>query len=174
MKQPIISYIGLGSNLDRPILQLKTGIASLQQLPDTQFLSGSHFYQTVPIGFAHQPDFINAVVALKTTLSAQKLLQALQKIENTQGRIRSSEKNAARTLDLDLLLYGENVFDQSTPGLIVPHPRLEVRAFVLVPLLEIAPHLVLPNGKQVRDCLSALGDTRMLCRRLPRACLKSD
>lgn len=144
------TYIGLGSNLDQPILQLNRALASLKALPDTQFVSVSRFYHTAPVGLIDQPDFVNAVACLKTTLSPHGLLDALHAIENTQGRIRV-QKNGPRTIDLDLLLYGEEVIAE--PHLTIPHPRLHTRAFVLVPLLEIAPELVLPNGRPAKDYL---------------------
>lgn len=160
MKHNVISYIGLGSNLAHPIKQLTTAIPSLQQLKDTHFVSVSRFYQTLPMGFTEQPNFINAVACLETTLSPQTLLLELQKIENRQGRIRYGEKNGPRTLDLDILLYDTEIIEEA--DLRIPHPRLEERAFVLIPLLEIAPELILPNGKYAKEFLLHLGDTKKL------------
>jgi 2-amino-4-hydroxy-6-hydroxymethyldihydropteridine diphosphokinase len=152
------TYIALGSNLDQPLQQLKTAILGLQALPDTSLITVSRFYQTTPVGFLNQPDFINAVAYLETTLSPQNLLAALQKIENNQGRIRK-EKNGPRTLDLDILLYGDQTIAEA--NLVIPHPRMQERAFVLVPLLEIAPHLILPDGKSVQACLIKLRDATL-------------
>jgi 2-amino-4-hydroxy-6-hydroxymethyldihydropteridine diphosphokinase len=145
MKPSIATYIALGSNLNNPQQQLTDAIAALKQLPNSEFIRASRFYQTAPVGFLDQPDFLNAVVCIKTTLPAPALLKELQKIETAQGRVRGSEKNGPRTLDLDLLLYGDEVI--STPELIVPHPRMYEREFVLMPLWEIAPDLKLPTGK---------------------------
>jgi len=153
------TYIALGSNLDQPIEQLKAAILSLQKIPDTHFICASHFYQTTPVGFINQPDFINAVACLKTTLPPETLLSALQTIENNQGRMRK-QINGPRTLDLDILLYGNQIMSDS--DLTIPHPRLPERAFVLIPLLEIAPELILPDGKAAKDCLTNLGDTNSL------------
>lgn len=153
------TYISLGSNLNQPIEQLKTAILSLQQILHTRFISVSRFYQTIPIGLKNQPDFINAVACLETTLTPKALLSNLQAIENNQGRIRK-QKNGPRTLDLDILLYGKNVISEE--GLTIPHPRLQERAFVLIPLLEIAPALLLPNGQSAENCLLNLGDISSL------------
>jgi 2-amino-4-hydroxy-6-hydroxymethyldihydropteridine diphosphokinase len=144
------TYIGLGSNLDQPILQLKYALASLEALPHTRLVSVSRFYHTAPVGLIEQPDFVNAVACLKTSFSPHDLLAALHAIEKTQGRVRV-QKNGPRTLDLDVLLYGEEVITE--PHLTIPHPRLHTRAFVLVPLLEIAPDLVLPDGRSVKEYL---------------------
>jgi 2-amino-4-hydroxy-6-hydroxymethyldihydropteridine diphosphokinase len=143
MQKFFTTYIALGSNLNHPISQLQTAIVALKQIAHSRIISVSRFYQTAAVGFIDQPDFINAVACLETTLSAQALLLALQKIENAQGRIRQ-QKNGPRTLDLDILLYGNETITE--PKLTIPHPRMYERAFVLIPLLEIAPNLVLPNG----------------------------
>lgn len=129
------AYIGLGSNLDHPRKQILTAVAKIKSLPDSSFVSVSRLYETEPVGFNDQPNFINAVLALDTKLPAEKLLQALQAIENQHGRVRGLNRNGPRTLDLDLLLYGHDVIRTDT--LIVPHPRMLEREFVLMPLADI-------------------------------------
>jgi 2-amino-4-hydroxy-6-hydroxymethyldihydropteridine diphosphokinase len=138
----ITAYIGLGSNLADPLSQLKKARLAIAALAQVQELSFSSFYHSAPVGPQDQPDYVNAVMAISTDLAALDLLHCLQKIEHEQGRIRTGERWGARTLDLDLLLYGEQQIN--LPELIVPHPEISNRAFVLYPLQEIAPTLVLP------------------------------
>lgn len=142
-----IVYIGIGSNLNSPIQQVKTAIANLSMLPETTILKQSSFYQSRPIGPPDQPDYINAAVALETRLSPEALLKALQVLEENQGRQRSAIRWEARVIDLDILLYGNEVIRTET--LSIPHLQLKVRAFVLYPLTEIAESLVLPTGESV-------------------------
>jgi 2-amino-4-hydroxy-6-hydroxymethyldihydropteridine diphosphokinase len=134
---PVLAYVGLGSNLRQPRLQVSEALAELAVLPQTRLSARSSLYRTRPLGPAGQPDYVNAVAAITTGLSAQALLEALQALENRHGRVRTDVRWGPRTLDLDLLLYGDAVID--TPRLQVPHPRMAERAFVLVPLAEIAP-----------------------------------
>jgi len=134
---PVLAYVGVGANLDRPREQVEQGIDALRALPDTQLIARSSLYGSAPVD-APGPDYVNAVVALRTGLDAGALLQALHGIEARCGRERST-RNAPRTLDLDLLLYGQMRSD--APALQLPHPRLHQRGFVLRPLLEIAPQL---------------------------------
>jgi 2-amino-4-hydroxy-6-hydroxymethyldihydropteridine diphosphokinase len=136
-----IAYVGLGSNLQDPVRQVETALDELDGLPHTRVVKRSSLYRTAPVGYAEQPDFINAVAQLETGLPAARLLDELQGLEARHGRERSFP-NAPRTLDLDLLLFGDLVL--RTERLILPHPRLRERAFVLDPLREIAPHLELP------------------------------
>jgi 2-amino-4-hydroxy-6-hydroxymethyldihydropteridine diphosphokinase len=138
---PVLAYVGVGANLDRPREQVEQGIDALRSLPHTQLTAASSLYASAPVD-APGPDYINAVVALQTSLDPVALLQALHRIEARFGRERST-RNAPRPLDLDLLLYGETRSDQ--PSLQLPHPRLHQRAFVLRPLLEIAPQLHVPG-----------------------------
>lgn len=150
MKQ-IRTYIGIGSNLKNPIIQVRTAMNELAMLPDTKYFQSSQLYQTPPLQpVTDQPDFINAVMALDTYLPAISLLHELQKIEQQHGRERNIHWGP-RTLDLDLLLYGEETID--TVDLKVPHPELTKRNFVLYPLHEIEPHLKLPNGKLLDNLL---------------------
>lgn len=150
----ISAYIGIGSNLADPLLQVEAAVHGLQSLPDTRLLTVSPWYGSQAAGGpAGQPDYVNGVACLQTSLPPHALLDALQTIEQQQGRERHV-RWAARTLDLDLLLYGDAVIDDDR--LSVPHPRLTLRPFVLVPLADIAPHLVLPNGCAVGSLLPAL------------------
>ena len=127
-------FIGLGSNLDAPLSQLKKAIERLKQLKALNFISASGFYCSSPMGPQDQPDYINAVVEVSTTLSAEQLLDELQKIEHEQGRIRKQHWGA-RTLDLDILLYGNEVINSER--LIVPHSGISQRNFVLYPLQDL-------------------------------------
>jgi len=138
------AYIGLGSNLQNPQRQLQKALIALDKLPQTQLACCSSFYQSVPVGPAGQPDYLNAVAALDTGLSALALLDALALSLAAQGRVRN-ERWGARTLDLDMLLFADQVMD--TPRLTLPHREMQQRAFVLYPLAEITPKLILPNGQ---------------------------
>lgn len=148
------AFVALGSNLASPLRQAEQALAALDRLPDTRVIRRSSFYRTPPLGPAGQPDYLNAVVQLETALSPLALLHALQQIEQQQGRVRTAERWGPRTLDLDLLLYGEVIMQ--TPELTLPHYAMQTRAFVLLPLAEIAPDRRLPNGQTVRDCLAQL------------------
>jgi len=144
------AFVALGSNLNDPAAQVRAGAQQLAGLPGTRCRGCSSLYRTAPVGYAAQPDFINAVCELETELGARELMWALLAIEQAQGR-RRDIPGGPRTLDLDLLLYGELVCDE--PGLTLPHPRLHERAFVLYPLQEIAPGLVIPGRGPVEDLL---------------------
>jgi 2-amino-4-hydroxy-6-hydroxymethyldihydropteridine diphosphokinase len=133
----VLAYVGVGANLERPRVQVEQGIDALGGLSGTQVVARSSLYASAPVD-APGPEYVNAVVALRTALAADALLQALHAIEARFGRERST-RNAPRSLDLDLLLYGDLHSDE--PSLRLPHPRLHQRAFVLRPLLEIAPQL---------------------------------
>lgn len=141
-------YVAIGSNLADPVAQALAAIETLQQLPDSQFVAVSSLYASKPMGPQSQPDYINAVICFDTKLAPIALLDALQHIENTQGRVRN-ERWGARTLDLDILLYADQVID--TPRLTVPHYGMKVREFVLYPLAEIEPELRLPDGESVAE-----------------------
>lgn len=137
------AYIGLGSNLDNPRTQIRRALAALHQPPEIRCLRHSSLYETAPMGFADQPVFINAVAELSTTLTAGELMLRLRAIESAQGRVRSGNRNGPRTLDLDVLLFADARIAE--PDLEVPHPRMMERAFVLLPLLEIAPEVQIPG-----------------------------
>ena len=145
-------YVGLGSNLGDGQAHLAAAFESLARLPGTRLVARSSLYRSAPVD-AIGPDYVNAVARLETTLEPQALLARLQGIESTQGRKRP-HRNAPRTLDLDLLLHGDRCIDE--PGLSVPHPRLHERGFVLVPLLEIAPGLVVPGLGPAASWLAAV------------------
>ncbi|WP_310450406.1 2-amino-4-hydroxy-6-hydroxymethyldihydropteridine diphosphokinase [Sulfuritalea sp.] len=151
-------FIALGANLGDPVATVKAAILALRQLPQTEFIAASSLYRTAPVGLKHQPDFINAVVELVAVSPAPTLLEALFEIEARFGRQRSI-KNAPRTLDLDLLLYGDELSDD--PQLTLPHPRLHERAFVLAPLAEIAPQLVIPGRGPVAELLLRCADQQI-------------
>jgi 2-amino-4-hydroxy-6-hydroxymethyldihydropteridine diphosphokinase len=136
-------YIGLGANLEAPLQQLQQAVAALRQLPQSELVAVSSFYGSKPMGPQDQPDYVNAVAALDTRLSAEALLDALQQIEQNQGRQRKADRWGARTLDLDILLYGDAQID--TARLTVPHYGLHQREFVVYPLLEIAAQLQIPG-----------------------------
>ena len=144
MRESVTAHVGLGANLGDPAAALRQAIADLAGLPDTTLLAHSSLYRTAPLE-AEGPDFCNAVAAVSTRLPAPVLLQHLQRLELAAGRERPW-RHAPRTLDLDLLLYGDARID--SPALTVPHPRLGQRAFVLVPLAEIAPQRVDPAALQ--------------------------
>jgi 2-amino-4-hydroxy-6-hydroxymethyldihydropteridine diphosphokinase len=150
-----VAFVGLGANLGDPVAQITRALADLAVLDETRVVRASSLYRTAPIGHADQPDFVNAVAMLETALAPRGLLDALLGIERAAGRKRTFP-NAPRSLDLDLLLYGEQRID--TPGLVVPHPRMHERAFVLVPLVEIAPDVVVPGRGRAADLLRAAGD----------------
>jgi 2-amino-4-hydroxy-6-hydroxymethyldihydropteridine diphosphokinase len=149
-----VAYIGLGSNLNHPLKNIEFAIGALAQIAESSLISVSSLYQTAPVGFLAQPDFINAAAKLETGLLPQELLAQLQAIEQCAGRTRNGKKNQPRTLDLDLLLFDQQ--ELCTPDLVIPHPRMQDRAFVLVPLFEIAPDLVIPPGIALKDWLERL------------------
>ncbi len=134
-RAPVVAYVGIGGNLGDARATVERAIEALAQVPSTHRVACSSLYRSAPVD-AGGPDFINAVAALETTLTAPALLAALQNIEQAEGRERPY-RNAPRTLDLDLLLYGDGRIDST--ALVVPHPRMQERAFVLRPLAEIAP-----------------------------------
>jgi len=153
-----VAFVGIGSNLEDPRAQVLRALDELAELPGTRVTARSSLYRTAPIGHAAQPDFINAVAAVDTQLSPDALLRELQAIESRHRRKRSFP-NAPRTLDLDLLLYGDARIDE--PGLSVPHPRMHERAFVLQPLLEIAPQVEIPQRGAASRCLAASADQKV-------------
>ena len=165
MNAPVVAFVGLGSNLGDSAEIVELALGALDGLPDTGLLRASGLYRTPAWGLTAQPDFINAVAMLRTSLAPQALLASMLGIEREAGRERRDDGRdrwGPRTLDLDLLLYGDEVIDQ--PGLRVPHPHLHERAFALVPLLEIAPDVVIPGRGPARDELAAMasGDVEAL------------
>ncbi len=152
LQNDVSAYIGLGSNLTDPSAQVQSGIAALAQLARTHIEACSSFYRTAPVGLRQQPDFINAVCRVRTRLAPMALMQNLLEIERLHGRVREGDKGGPRTLDLDLLLYGSEAIQSAE--LTVPHPRLHERAFVLYPLYELEPDLVIPGHGSVRELLA--------------------
>lgn len=149
-----IVYIGLGSNLADPRVQVQAGIRALAALPNSRLLRQSRLYDTAPWGRTDQPAFVNAVAQLETTLTPQALLEALLALERSAGRKRDGTRWGPRVLDLDILVYGDLIIEE--PGLRVPHPHLHEREFVLAPLAEIAPHLSIPGRGEVQTLLAQL------------------
>jgi 2-amino-4-hydroxy-6-hydroxymethyldihydropteridine diphosphokinase len=142
LTEPVRAAIALGSNLDDPQAHVTRAFDELALLPQTRVLARSSLHRTKPVGYANQPDFINAVALVETRLSARALLAALLEIEKRHGRVREIP-NGPRTLDLDIVVYGNATIDE--PGLVVPHPRAHERAFVLDPLREVWPDLAFPS-----------------------------
>ena len=142
--------VALGSNLDDPEAQVRRGFEEIAALPDTRLLGRSRLYRTAPVGFVDQPDFVNACALVDTGLAPRALLDALLEVEKRHGRVREIP-NGPRTLDLDIVLYGERVIDE--PGLKVPHPRAHERAFVLVPLIDVWPEATIPGKGLARAWL---------------------
>ncbi len=148
------AYIGLGSNLDDPVLQVREGLRALRRLPQTHVVAESALYRSSPLGPADQPDYVNAVAALDTELGPRVLLRSLQAVEVGHGRVRGAVRWGPRILDLDILLYGD--WRLTEPSLTVPHPQMTKRAFVLVPLRQIAPEIMIPGAGRVDDLLAQL------------------
>ena len=153
------AYIGVGSNLDDPERQVRAALDALRELPDCQFVVDSPLYCNPPMGPQDQPDYVNAVAALLTRQSSEELLLSLQKLESNLGRVRSKgDRWGPRVIDLDLLIYG--VTECSVPGLDLPHPGISERNFVLFPLRDLAPLLLVPGQGTVEDlarCVSNAG-----------------
>ncbi len=160
-------FVGLGSNRDGPPRQLALAVQALSSLRQTRLMAASPQYWTDPFGDEQQADFLNAVVELETALEPLTLLRKLQRIEDAQGRIRDPERRwGPRTLDLDLLLFDHRVLRMK--DLIVPHPRLAQRAFVLVPLADLAPGLDVPTLGRVSALLARLDRSGVRPANLPR------
>ncbi|QKT04942.1 2-amino-4-hydroxy-6-hydroxymethyldihydropteridine diphosphokinase [Ectothiorhodospiraceae bacterium 2226] len=151
------AYVGIGSNLGDPLAQVSRALTRLAQLPGVDAVIASPLYRSAPLGPQDQPDYVNAVAALDTELAPHALLDALQALEQEQGRVRGAQRWGPRTLDLDLLLYGD--LQLVDARLTLPHPGLHERAFVLYPLRDIAPDLDIPGhgplGPLVARCSDA-------------------
>lgn len=157
----VIAYVGLGGNLGDAASTLRSAALSLAQLPGSRMLAASRLYRSSPLGRADQPDYYNAVVKLRTGLSPGALLEMLLAVESEFGRVRTGERWGPRTLDLDLLLHGGTVC--SGERLTLPHPGMRERAFVLYPLAEIEPGLVLPQRERVADLLTRVPAEGLEC-----------
>jgi 2-amino-4-hydroxy-6-hydroxymethyldihydropteridine diphosphokinase len=156
--QPVLAYVGLGANLGDTTAALQAAVKALADLPSVQLQGVSSFYRTAPID-SSGPDYLNAVARIETTSPPHELLTQLQAIEALHGRERPY-RNAPRTLDLDVLLYGDSRIN--SPTLTVPHPRMHERAFVLVPLAEVAPaRLVVPGRGELGELLAAVAEQRI-------------
>lgn len=138
-----VVYIAIGSNLASPLEQVNAAIQAIGEIPDSRIMAVSSFYRTPPLGPQDQPDYLNAAVALDTALTPEELLNHTQRIELQQGRVRKAERWGPRTLDLDIMLFGDEVIN--TERLTVPHYDMKNRGFMLWPLFEIAPDLHFPD-----------------------------
>jgi 2-amino-4-hydroxy-6-hydroxymethyldihydropteridine diphosphokinase len=146
-------FIGLGSNLDNPQQKIKDAIHLINEIDDVNITATSSLYETPPVGFLNQPNFINAVVQISSSINCNELLLKLFDIERIFGRVRK-EKNGPRTLDLDILLFDDLVLESES--LTIPHPRMHERLFVLIPLLEISPIIEIPKYGSVSNLISGL------------------
>ena len=150
---PITAFVALGSNLGDPAQQIRSALRALAALPGTRLVRQSSFYRNPPEGGLAQPEFVNAAAQIETRASPRELLDHLLEIERAHGRARDFP-NAPRTLDLDVILYGDQVVRE--PGLTIPHPRMLERPFVMVPLAEISPDAVVPGRGRVADLAAKL------------------
>jgi 2-amino-4-hydroxy-6-hydroxymethyldihydropteridine diphosphokinase len=153
-----VAFIGLGSNLQEPQEQVARALQALAGLPNIRLLARSSLYRSAPVGYLEQPDFINAVAQIETGLAPRELLDALLELERECGRTREF-LNAPRTLDLDILLYGD--LQHHEHGLTVPHPQMHRRAFVLQPLLEIAPDCKIPGIGAAAEAMQQCTDQQL-------------
>ncbi|WLI75428.1 2-amino-4-hydroxy-6-hydroxymethyldihydropteridine diphosphokinase [Kosakonia sp. H02] len=149
-----VAYIALGSNLSSPLDQVNAAIAAIGEIPQSRIVAVSSLYRTPPLGPPDQPDYLNAAVALETSLSPEMLLENTQRIELQQGRVRKAERWGPRTLDLDIMLFGNETLN--TERLTLPHYDMKNRGFMLWPLFEIAPDLHFPDGESLQATLARL------------------
>ncbi|EBS8366935.1 2-amino-4-hydroxy-6-hydroxymethyldihydropteridine diphosphokinase [Salmonella enterica subsp. diarizonae serovar 50:z:-] len=149
-----IAYIALGSNLTSPLEQVNAALKAIADIPDSRIVAVSSFYRTPPLGPQDQPDYLNAAVALDTALAPEELLNYTQRIERQQGRERKAERWGPRTLDIDIMLFGDKIIN--TERLTVPHYDMKNRGFMLWPLFEVAPELIFPDGLTLRQQLTLL------------------
>ena len=153
-----VAFVGLGSNLSDPCNQVLRALQSLNEVPQIKVLARSSLYRSAPLGYLQQPDFINAVAKLEITLSPRALLDVLLGLEHERGRLRDVH-NGPRTLDLDVLLYDD--LRHHEHGLTIPHPQMHKRAFVLRPLLEIAPDCMIPGVSSAAQALGQCADQQL-------------
>lgn len=149
-----LAYIAIGSNLASPLEQVNAAVQALSEIPQSRLVAVSAFYRTPPLGPQDQPDYLNAAVVLETSLDAETLLDNTQRIELQQGRQRKAERWGPRTLDLDIMLFGDEMIN--TERLTVPHYDMKNRGFMLWPLFEVAPELTFPNGESLQAILQQL------------------
>jgi len=151
-KEAVTCYLGLGSNIGDRGANLAEALQHLGQVPAVEIVETSSVYETVPVGPRDQPDFLNQVVQADVTCTPRQLLELAQGIEQQMGRVRR-RRWGERIIDIDILLYGDETIDQH--DLHIPHPQMLARQFVLVPLAEITPHLVLPDGRRAADAAAS-------------------
>ena len=156
-KTTVTCYLGLGTNLGDRRANLAEALQHLGQVPAIEIVKTSSIYETAPVGPQDQPDFFNQVIRVEVTCSAQRLLEYIQGIEQEMGRVRR-RRWGERIIDIDILLYSDETIDQ--PDLQIPHPHMLTRQFVLVPLAETAPDLVLPDGRRAADAADAGAQVR--------------
>ncbi len=161
MTGAVSAFVGLGSNLETPVRQLTEALDAIARLSGTTLVRRSAFYRTAPVGIIDQPDFVNAVAWVRTGLGPRELLSALLHIESDHGRVRAL-RNGPRTLDLDLLLHGDANLHEAS--LTIPHPRMHERAFVMVPLAEIAPDVEIPGVGVAHEIAARLHDAQRVDR----------
>lgn len=149
-----LAYIAIGSNLASPLEQVNAAVQALGEIPQSRVIAVSAYYRTPPLGPQDQPDYLNAAAALETGLDAETLLNHTQRIELQQGRVRKAERWGPRTLDLDIMLFGNEVIH--TDRLTIPHYDMKNRGFMLWPLFEVAPHLVFPDGETLQAVIQRL------------------
>ena len=155
----VLAWVGLGGNLGDPAAALQDALDALDRICGVELIAVSSVYQSAPVGLSAQPDFLNAVARIDTSLEPGELLEQLLRIETEQGRVRVGERFGPRLIDLDLLLYNETVLQSE--GLTLPHPRMLERRFVLEPLAELEGDMGLPGGRKLCDCLKACSDQRL-------------
>ena len=155
MTYSVPAYIAIGSNLDTPAQQVSTAFERLARIQGCRLICRSRLYRSVPLGPQDQPEFVNAAAGILCQITARELLTALQAIERSMGRAEPTVRWGPRRIDLDLLVYGSERIDE--PGLTVPHPGVPARNFVLYPLLDIAPDLLVPGHGRVRDLAGRVG-----------------
>ena len=155
----VLAWVGLGGNLGDPAAALQDALDALDRIFGVELTAVSSVYQSAPVGLSAQPDFLNAVARIDTSLEPVELLEQLLRIETEQGRVRVGERFGPRLIDLDLLLYNETVLQSE--GLTLPHPRMLERRFVLEPLAELEGNMGLPGGHRLCDCLKACSDQRL-------------
>ncbi len=156
MNTPIVSYLGIGSNLGNPVQQCRDALREISSLKNVQLLRRSSLYRTQPVGPVNQGWFVNGVVEVRTTFTAMQLFKATQWVEQALGRVRT-EKQGPRTIDVDVLLHGQEIVDSGE--LVIPHPEMHKRRFVLVPMNEVAPYVIHPRyGISMKGLLDRLDD----------------
>ena len=153
MREAVRAVVALGSNMDDPREQVRRGFDEIAALPETRLLAKSPLYRTAPVGYLEQPPFVNACALVETSLAPRALLDRLIELERRHGRVRAI-RNGPRTLDLDIVVYGDRSVDE--PGLTIPHPRAHERAFVLQPLVDVWPDAVIPGKGKARELLKVI------------------